>query len=75
MSRNNNTQKEQLAKYSKSIEQVTDKDRFIKAIKTKEGIYWDVLYGAYRTKWTKEYFYKMIDLYLEQEKVSYELHN
>ena len=70
MSRNSNTHKEQLAKFSKSIEQVKDKDRFIKAIKTKEGIYWEVLYGAYRTNWTKEYFYKMIDLYLEQEGVA-----
>jgi len=70
MSRNSNTHKEQLAKFSKSIEQVKDKDRFIKAIKTKEGIYWEVLYEAYRTNWTKEYFYKMIDLYLEQEEVA-----
>ena len=70
MSINSNKHKEQLAKFSKSIEQVKDKDRFITAIKTKEGIYWEVLYGAYRTNWTKEYFYKMIDLYLEQEGVA-----
>ena len=70
MSRNSNTNKEQLAKFSKSIEQIKDKDRFIKAIKTKEGIYCEVLYEAYRTNWTKEYFYKMIDLYLEQEGVA-----